>query len=82
MKILHMIAFTLVIIGGINWGLLALTNWEIGSLFGGMDALISQIIYILVGASAIYLAVMHKKECRNCSATTDKNADIPHDIGT
>lgn len=67
MKYLHVISFILVIIGGLNWGLLALTGWEIGQLFGGSDALISQIIYILVGLSAIYLVFTHKKDCKACS---------------
>lgn len=66
MKWLHMVAFILVIIGGVNWLLLAVTGWEIGQLFGGMSALLSQIIYVLVGLSAIYLALTHKKTCKDC----------------
>ncbi len=48
------LTWILVIVGGLNWLLLALTGWEIGMLFGGMDAMISKIVYILVGVSAIY----------------------------
>lgn len=44
MKGLHLIAFILLVIGGLNWLVLALFNWEIGALFGGTDALISRII--------------------------------------
>ena len=62
-----MIAFLLVIVGGLNWLLLAVTGWEIGQIFGGMDAPLSQVVYILVGLSAIYLAVTHKKDCNTCS---------------
>lgn len=68
MKAVHMIAFILLVIGGLNWGVYAITGWEIGQLFGGMDALISQIIYILVGLSALYLVFTHKKDCKACSA--------------
>ncbi len=68
MKILHMVAFTLVIIGGLNW-LGVVFGWEIGNLFGGMEASVSKIIYGLVGLSAIYLVVTHKKDCRACSST-------------
>ncbi len=60
MKSVEMLAFLLVIIGGLNWGLLAVTGWEVGQLFGGMDAMISKIIYILVGLSALYLAIMKR----------------------
>ena len=61
-----MIAIVLLIVGGLNWGVWALTGWDIGQLFGGMDALISKIIYILVGLSAVYIAVTHKKDCMYC----------------
>jgi uncharacterized membrane protein YuzA (DUF378 family) len=67
MKGLHMVAFILLVIGGLNWGVYALTGWEVGSLFGGMYASVSRIIYILVGLSAIYLVATHKKDCRNCT---------------
>ena len=65
-KGLHMLTFTLVCVGGLNWGLLAVTGWEIGQIFGGMDETISRIIYILVGLSAVYEIVMHSKHCRMC----------------
>lgn len=65
-KWVHMVTFLLVIVGGLNWLLLAVTGWEIGQIFGGMDATISKIIYILVGLSAIYLVVTHKKDCKTC----------------
>jgi len=68
MKWLHMVAFILVIVGGLNWLLLAVTGWEIGQIFGGMSSPISEAIYILVGLSAIYLIVTHKKDCKMCSA--------------
>lgn len=65
-KGLHMLTFTLLAIGGLNWGVFALTGWEIGQIFGGMDAAISTIIYILVGLSAVYEIAMHGKHCRMC----------------
>lgn len=54
MKALHMVAFILLVVGGLNWLLVGLFGWDVGTLFGGMDALISRAIYILVGLSAIY----------------------------
>ncbi|MBI5754130.1 DUF378 domain-containing protein [Candidatus Peregrinibacteria bacterium] len=67
MKILHMVTFGLVIVGGVNWLLFALTGWEVGQIFGGMNATISKAIYVLVGLSAIYLAATHMKDCKTCS---------------
>ncbi len=66
MKSLHRVAFTILIIGGLNWLVLALVGWDIGDLFGGQDAVVSRIIYILFGLSAIFEAVTHTAECRDC----------------
>ncbi len=66
MKIAHIVAFILVVIGGLNWLLVGLFSWDIGSLFGGQPAIISRVVYILVGLSAVWLAVSHKKDCKGC----------------
>ncbi len=51
---LDWIAMTLMVIGGINWGLIGLFDVDlVGALFGRMSAL-SRIIYTLVGLSALY----------------------------
>lgn len=63
---LHTIAFVLLIVGGLNWLLVGLVGWDVGMLFGGMSALVSKIIYVLVGLSAVYLVVTHKHTCMEC----------------
>ncbi len=68
MKALHMVAFLLVVIGGLNWLLVGLFAWDVGQLFGGMDALLSRIVYVLVGLSALVLLFTHKKDCGACNA--------------
>lgn len=58
MKIIKMIAIILVIIGGLNWGLVGLFNFDlVAALFGAMTV-ISRIIYALVGLSAVYLVLI------------------------
>lgn len=67
MRFLHSLTFILLIVGALNWGVLAVTGWDIGELFGGMDAGLSKLIYVLVGLSALFvLFVDHKKACRYC----------------
>ncbi len=66
MKALHMVAFLLVVVGALNWGVLTLTGWEVGQLFGGMDATVSRVVYVLVGLSGLYLLVTHKGDCKAC----------------
>ena len=50
------IAFWLLVIGGLNWLLVGLFGWDIGELFGGQTAIISRVVYVLVGLSAILVA--------------------------
>ena len=52
---LDRIALILVIIGALNWGLIGLFQFDlVANLFGGQDALLSRIIYSLVGLAGIY----------------------------
>lgn len=68
MKSPHTITFILLIIGGLNWLLVGIMGQDIGQMFlGGQDATISRVIYILVGLSAIYEIVSHKKLCKACN---------------
>lgn len=49
------LALLLVIIGAINWGLIGLFQFDlVATLFGGMDSILSRIIYTLVGIAGIY----------------------------
>jgi uncharacterized protein len=55
------VAFVLLIIGGLNWGLVGLIKLDVvQAIFGDMTVL-SRIIYLLVGISAIYLLLMPPK---------------------
>ncbi len=50
MKTLQIIALTIMIIGAINWGLIGLFDFDlVATIFGGMTAIGSKIVYILVG---------------------------------
>ena len=52
---LDKIALALIVIGGINWGSIGLFRFDIVAwLFGGQTALISRIVYTLVGLAAIW----------------------------
>ncbi len=52
---LDKIALVLTIIGGINWGLVGLFKFDLVAwIFGGQTAVVSRVIYVLVGLSAIW----------------------------
>ncbi|MBI2175338.1 MAG: DUF378 domain-containing protein [Parcubacteria group bacterium] len=67
MSALHKIVFILLVIGGLNWGVLAVSGWEVGAIFGGMGAAISRVIYILVGLAAVVELFTHRAHCTDCS---------------
>ena len=65
MKSLHTVAFTLLVIGGLNWGLTAL-NYNVVNMLLGSWGGVERAVYLLVGVSAIIEAINHKKLCRAC----------------
>lgn len=55
MRTTFVIALVLVIIGGINWGLIGLFGFDlVAALFGGFDAPLARIVYVLVGIAALF----------------------------
>ncbi len=67
MKALHMIAFILLVVGGLNWLLVAFNYNLVATIFGFSPTLL-MIVYILVGLSAILEAATHGKNCKTCNA--------------
>jgi len=58
MNSLDWIVFVLLIIGGINWGLVGLFSFDlVEAIFGAIPVLL-RIVYVLVGISALY-AIYH-----------------------
>jgi len=54
MRIVNTITLVLLIVGGLNWGLVGLFGFDlVAAIFGEMSAL-SRIVYTLVGASALW----------------------------
>jgi uncharacterized protein len=70
-KGLHMLSFILVIIGGLNWGLVGLLQWNLVELILGFSPLLVKVVYILVGLAAVYLGATHMKDCRQCNPGGD-----------
>ena len=53
MKVFNAIILTLVIIGGINWGLIGLFDYNLVDAIFGTMSIASRIIYTLVGIAGI-----------------------------
>lgn len=73
MKLLHTASWILIIVGALNWGLVGLGafmggNWNVVSMILGSWPQVEWLVYVLVGASAVYELMVHKKNCRLCSS--------------
>ena len=66
MKWLHFIAYTFLLVGGINWGLIGLFRFNLVNALFGASPMVEQVVYIVVGVSALYVLAMHKGDCKIC----------------
>jgi uncharacterized protein len=64
MKNIDVVAAILLVIGGLNWGLVGVAHFDlVATIFGmkfGETSTLSSIVYVLVGLSAVYQAVQFK----------------------
>jgi len=54
-NVIDWIALVLVIIGGLNWGLVGLFSFDLVAALLGSIPILQNIVYILVGAAALYM---------------------------
>lgn len=64
MKALHMLAYILLWVGGLNLGLAVLGFNVVDLVLGGLGLV--QIFNLLVGVSAVYIIITHKSDCKVC----------------
>ena len=64
MKVLKTIAFILLIIGGLNWGLVGLFKFDLVVTIFKAIPVVYRVIYVLVGLSAVYVIVAYKSICK------------------
>lgn len=66
-------ALVLVIVGALNWLLVGLFRYDlVAAIFGGQDALLSRVVYTLVGVAGIWCISLLFRD-RHDVATNDKN---------
>lgn len=60
MRKLDVVAAVLLVVGGINWGVVGVTGSDlVGALFGSLSP-VSRLVYLLVGLAALYQAIQWK----------------------
>lgn len=57
MKALNIVTLILVIVGGLNWGLVGALNFDLVAAIFGTGSLLSRLVYVVVGLSALWQIV-------------------------
>lgn len=63
------VSYILVLVGALNWGLVGAFDFDLVSTIFGVDTLLTNITYILIGLSAIVsfiTVMMHQREHQVC----------------
>lgn len=72
MKTTDIIAMVLLIIGGLNWGLVGIFEFDlVAAIFGGPDVFLADLVYFLVGLSALWAIFQWKPMHRRLAYDTD-----------
>jgi hypothetical protein len=67
---LHKLTYVLVIVGALNWGLVGLFGFNLVSTLFGYSATVENLVYILVGVSAVAELMNHGRCCSDCCSTS------------
>lgn len=57
MKTLDIVAAVLLVVGGLNWGLVGLANFDLVAALFGSGSVLAKAVYTLVGLAAAYQAL-------------------------
>jgi uncharacterized membrane protein YuzA (DUF378 family) len=57
MKALNIVTLILLIVGGLNWGLVGLFGFDLVAAIFGAGAALARAVYVLVGLSAVWQAI-------------------------
>jgi len=61
LNVVDWIALALVIVGGLNWALVGIFKFDLVAWIFGDMAVVSRIVYILVGVAAVYMVIIAAK---------------------
>ena len=70
MKKLDLLAVILLIVGGLNWGLVGAANFDLVAALFGAGTPLARIVYVLVGLAAVYQSLTFARVARRISAAT------------
>ncbi|OGG88167.1 hypothetical protein A2592_01820 [Candidatus Kaiserbacteria bacterium RIFOXYD1_FULL_42_15] len=65
-KLVHLVAFGLLVVGGLNWLLVGAFDLNLVTMLLG-EGTAANVVYILVGLAAVLEMFTHKGHCKDCS---------------
>lgn len=68
----HIVTFSLAMIGAINWGLVGLFGFNLVEMLLGSWPALVKLVYIAVGVSAVYVFTTHQQDCKICGEMMKK----------
>ena len=65
LNLLDWLVIVVLVIGGLNWGLIGLFGFDLVATIFGKMSLLSRLVYVVVGLSAVYFSVVFPKFQKN-----------------
>ena len=65
-KGLHMLAYTLLWVGGLNWGLMGLFEVNVVEMLLSSVPSLERLVYVAVGVATVYVIATHMGDCKVC----------------
>ncbi len=78
MTFLNNLALALIIIGGLNWGLVGLFDYNLVEAIFGLDSWLSNAIYVIVGIAALYSLYLFKPVTTGTHIRHERHTPAPH----
>ena len=72
MKILNTLTLILLIVGGLNWGLVGVAKFDLVATLFGTGSILSNIVYTLVGVSALVQAFFLASPAKGLESATSR----------
>ncbi len=57
MRTIDVVAAILLVVGGLNWGLVGTANFDLVAALLGAGSILAKVVYTLVGLAAVYQAL-------------------------
>ncbi len=74
-RTLWLVAFVLVVVGAVNWGLVGLAQFDlVATLFGGSASVVSRVVYSLVGIAGLLLVALQAASATTTMPATRRSA--------